>query len=76
MDGEIKGYQGIHAYHRHVGAGEPLVGIANEFEVKTSKIRVFQANQSVRQQTLECVSYRLEDLKSGTLKVYRVLSGT
>jgi len=55
------------------GRGGPLVGIVSEFDSKKSKVRVWQANQHVGQQTVENVSYRLEDLKSGQVKVYRVL---
>ncbi|RDB14713.1 hypothetical protein Hypma_016405 [Hypsizygus marmoreus] len=73
QDAKLKGHKGIHAYHQNVGVGEELVGVVSEFEPKKSKIRVFQANQHVGQQTVEAVSYRLEDLKSGTVKIYRVL---
>ncbi|KAJ7456720.1 hypothetical protein B0H11DRAFT_2065078 [Mycena galericulata] len=73
FDAKLKGHKGLAAYSQTVGAGEPLVGIVSEFEPKKSKIRVFQANQHVGHQTVEAVSYRLEDLKSGIVKVYRVL---
>lgn len=73
-DAKLKGHKGLQTYHQNVGgSGEILVGIVGEFEAKKSKIRVFHANQHVGQQTVESVSYRLEDLKSGTVKVYRVL---
>ncbi|KAF8547171.1 hypothetical protein OG21DRAFT_958184 [Imleria badia] len=76
-DAKLKGHKGLHAYTQTAGAGErgggPLVGIVSEFEGKKSKVRVWQANQHVGQQTVENVSYRLEDLKSGQVKVYRVL---
>ncbi|KAH9477662.1 SH3 domain-containing protein C23A1.17 [Psilocybe cubensis] len=74
QDAKLKGHKGLQTYHQSVGAaGETLVGVVGEFEAKKSKIRVFQANQHVGQQTVESVSYRLEDLKSGLVKVYRVL---
>ncbi|KAJ7643634.1 hypothetical protein FB45DRAFT_736525 [Roridomyces roridus] len=73
FDAKLKGHKGLATYNQTVGAGEPLVGIVSEFEPKKSKIRVFQANQHVGHQTVEAVSYRLEDLKSGIVKVYRVL---
>ncbi|KAF7332553.1 Sh3 domain-containing protein [Mycena kentingensis (nom. inval.)] len=73
FDAKFKGHKGLATYSQTVGAGEPLVGIVSEFEGKKSKVRVFQANQHVGQQTVEAVSYRLEDLKSGLVKVYRVL---
>jgi len=73
-EGKFKGHKGLHTYHQNVGgSGESLLGIVGEFEAKKLKIRVFHANQHVGQQTVESVSYRLEDLKSGTVKVYRVL---
>ncbi|KAJ6583857.1 hypothetical protein DFH09DRAFT_1245711 [Mycena vulgaris] len=73
FDAKLKGHKGLATYSQTVGAGEPLVGIVSEFEPKKSKIRVFQANQHVGHQTVEAASYRLEDLKSGIVKVYRVL---
>ncbi|KAJ7859894.1 hypothetical protein B0H13DRAFT_2237429 [Mycena leptocephala] len=73
FDAKLKGHKGLATYTQTVGAGEPLVGIVSEFEPKKSKIRVFQANQHVGHQTVEAASYRLEDLKSGIVKVYRVL---
>lgn len=72
-DAKLKGHKGIQTYSQHVGAKEPLVGIVSEFEVKKFKLRVFQANQHVGQQTVESVSYRLEDMKSGVVKVFRIL---
>jgi len=88
-DAKLKGHKGLQSYHQDVGAGEPLVGIVNEFEAKKSKVKIFHANQHVGQQarvcihfipipfpvnrmllqTVESVSYRLEDLKSGVVKV-------
>ncbi|KAJ7878808.1 hypothetical protein B0H14DRAFT_2341837 [Mycena olivaceomarginata] len=70
FDAKLKGHKGLATYSQTVGAGEPLVGIVSEFEPKKSKIRVFQANQHVGHQTVEAASYRLEDLKSGIVKVY------
>ena len=92
-DAKLKGHKGLQPYSRTVGVGEaPLVGIVSEFDVKKSKVRVWQANQHVGQQvslsvfrrlarvkngvltpratqTVENVSYRLEDLKGGVVKV-------
>ncbi|KAG2146837.1 hypothetical protein DEU56DRAFT_786765 [Suillus clintonianus] len=75
LDAKFKGYKGLHTYSQTVGAGEngPLVGVVSEVESKKSKVRVWQANQHVGQQTVENVSYRLEDLKSGVVKVFRVM---
>jgi len=74
QDAKLKGHKGLQSYHQSVGeGGEPLFGIVGEFEGKKNKARVFQANQHVGQQTVESVSYRLEDLKAGNIKVFRVL---
>ncbi|KAG6330319.1 hypothetical protein ID866_8770 [Astraeus odoratus] len=74
-DAKLKGHKGLHTYSQTVGAGESgaLVGVVSEFEGKKSKVRVWQANQNVGQQSVESVSYRLEDLKSGHVKVFRIL---
>lgn len=73
VDAKLKGHKGLQTYTQTVGAGEPLLGVVGEFEPKKSKVRLYHANQHVGQQTVEAVSYRLEDLKSGAVKVYRVL---
>ncbi|KAL0062309.1 assembly of actin patch protein [Marasmius tenuissimus] len=68
-DAKLKGHKGLHTYTQHVGEGdEACVGVVSEFEAKKFKVRVFQANQHVGQQTVESVSYRMEDLKSGVVK--------
>ena len=70
VDVRFKGHKKLQPYSQHVGAaGEPLVGVVSEVEHKKSKVKLLQANQHVGQQTVESVSYRLEDLKSGTVKV-------
>ncbi|KZP02984.1 hypothetical protein FIBSPDRAFT_915395 [Athelia psychrophila] len=72
-DVKLKGHKGLQSYHQSVGAVEPLLGIVSDYEVKKAKVKVFHANQHVGQQTVESVSYRLEDLKSGAVKIFRVL---
>ncbi|KAF7980623.1 hypothetical protein HWV62_37414 [Athelia sp. TMB] len=79
-DAKLKGHKGLQSYHQHVGAEEPLLGIVSDFEMKKSKVKVFHANQHVGQQTncnlfktVESVSYRLEDLKSGAVKTLETL---
>ncbi|KAF9015801.1 hypothetical protein BDZ89DRAFT_1141905 [Hymenopellis radicata] len=72
-DARLKGHKGLQGYSQHVGGEGDVVGVVCEFEAKKYKVRVFQANQHVGQQTVEAVSYRLEDLKSGVVKVFRVL---
>ena len=70
VDVRFKGHKKLQPYSQHVGAaGEALVGVVSEVEHKKSKVKLLQANQHVGQQTVESVSYRLEDLKSGTVKV-------
>ncbi|PIL22717.1 hypothetical protein GSI_15410 [Ganoderma sinense ZZ0214-1] len=72
-EAKFKGHKGLQSYSQTVGVGEPLVGVIGDFELKKSKVKVFQANQHVGHQSVESVSYRLEDLKSGEVKIYRVL---
>ncbi|KAI0314153.1 hypothetical protein OF83DRAFT_470145 [Amylostereum chailletii] len=73
-EARLKGHKGLHAYTLNVGEpGVPGLGVVAEFETKKVKIKALQANQHVGQATVESVSYKLEDLKSGTIKVYRVL---
>jgi len=69
---KLKGYKGLHTYSMSAGEGAPCMGVVSEFDVKKLKLKALQANQRVGQATVESVSYRLEDLKSGTIKVYRV----
>jgi len=73
QDAKLKGHKGIQSYHQTVGAGEAVIAIIADYEVKKIKIRVLQANQHVGQQSVESTSYRLEDLKSGTALIFRVL---
>ncbi|KIP05315.1 hypothetical protein PHLGIDRAFT_74505 [Phlebiopsis gigantea 11061_1 CR5-6] len=68
-DAKLKGHKGIQIYHQNVGINEPVCAIIGDYENKKSKVKVFQANQRVGQESVESVSYRLEDLKSGTVKV-------
>jgi myosin tail region-interacting protein MTI1 len=67
-DAKLKGHKGLQTYHQHVGEQEPCVGIISDFEPKKAKVKVLQASKQVGHQTVETVSYRLEDLKSGTVK--------
>ncbi|KAL0961504.1 hypothetical protein HGRIS_006445 [Hohenbuehelia grisea] len=74
VDAKFKGHKGLQSYSQTVGTdGEPLVGVVGEFETKKSKMRVFHANKHVGHQTVESLSYRLDDVKNGLIKVYRVL---
>ncbi|KAH9035608.1 hypothetical protein EDB84DRAFT_1485222 [Lactarius hengduanensis] len=69
----LKGHKGLHSYSMSAGESAPCMGVVSEFDPKKLKLRALQANRRVGQATVESVSYRLEDLKSGTIKVYRVL---
>ncbi|KAI0337466.1 hypothetical protein BDW22DRAFT_1339769 [Trametopsis cervina] len=68
-DAKLKGHKGLQIYNQTVGSGEPVFAIIGDFEVKKSKVKAFQANQHVGHDSVESVSYRLEDLKSGSVKV-------
>jgi hypothetical protein len=72
-DAKFKGHKGLQTYSQHIGMEEPCVGVVCEIEAKKFKVRALHANQHVSQQNVENVSYRLEDLKSGQVKV-RMLS--
>ncbi|EJF63263.1 hypothetical protein DICSQDRAFT_56129 [Dichomitus squalens LYAD-421 SS1] len=74
-DAKFKGHKGLQSYHQSVGIDQPLVGVIGDFEPKKSKVKVYQANQHVGQQSVESVSYRLEDLKSGAVKVRAACHG-
>jgi len=70
---KFKGHKGLHSYSMSAGESAPCMGVVSEFDPKKLKLKALQANKRVGQATVESVSYRLEDLKSGTIKVYRVL---
>ncbi|KAI0263991.1 hypothetical protein BC834DRAFT_827029 [Gloeopeniophorella convolvens] len=75
---KLKGHKGLHTYSMNVGEGVPCVGIVSEFDSKKSKFKTLQAGQRGGQAIVESVSYRLEDLKSGTIKVspaFRIVPG-
>ncbi|KAH9980039.1 hypothetical protein BGW80DRAFT_1164070 [Lactifluus volemus] len=65
----LKGHKGLQSYNMSAGESAPCVGVVSEFDAKKVKLKALQANQRVGQATVESVSYRLEDLKSGTIKV-------
>ncbi|KAI0301130.1 hypothetical protein B0F90DRAFT_1668005 [Multifurca ochricompacta] len=65
---KLKGHKGLHTYSMSAGESTPCMGIVSEFDAKKLKLRALQANQRVGQATVEAVSYRLEDLKGGTIK--------
>lgn len=69
-DGKFKGKKGLSSYHQQVGSiQDPLIAIINEFDVRNKhKLRVLQVERGVPSE----ISYRLDDLKSGKVFVYRV----
>jgi len=70
-DAKLKGHKGLQGYSTQL-SGE-LVGVVCEFEAKKSKVKVWQpALHPNSYPAVESVSYRLEDLKSGSVMVYRV----
>ncbi|KAJ3539122.1 hypothetical protein NM688_g6412 [Phlebia brevispora] len=73
QDAKLKGHKGLQIYHQNVGAGQAICAIVADYEVKKAKVKVFQANQHVGQESVETASYRLDDLKSGSIKVFRIL---
>ncbi|KAF9644065.1 hypothetical protein BDM02DRAFT_3103478 [Thelephora ganbajun] len=73
QDAKLKGHKGIQTYHQSIGEGTPVVAVVGEYDPKKSKVKAYQASQHVGNQTVESVSYRLEDLKSGSIKIFRVL---
>ncbi|KAF8272814.1 hypothetical protein EI94DRAFT_1565374 [Lactarius quietus] len=70
----FKGHKGLHSYSMSVGESAPCMGVVSEFDPKKLKLRTLQANKRVGQATVELVSYRLEDLKNGTIKVLTLIS--
>ncbi|EJD50482.1 hypothetical protein AURDEDRAFT_58129 [Auricularia subglabra TFB-10046 SS5] len=66
-DARLHGRKGLKSYTQTV---DDAVGVVVEFEHKGSKIRALKANQAANAYpAVEQVSYRLDDLKSGTVKV-------
>ncbi|KAF8301466.1 hypothetical protein DL93DRAFT_2038861, partial [Clavulina sp. PMI_390] len=59
---KLKGHKGLSSYSVQV---EWAVGIVNEWEDKKGKLKLWQAS-------VESVSYRLDDLKSGQIKVSKL----
>lgn len=49
-EAKLKGHKGLQMYHQNVGVGDPVVAIVADFEVKRSKVKVFQANHHIGQQ--------------------------
>ncbi|KIM28447.1 hypothetical protein M408DRAFT_52309, partial [Serendipita vermifera MAFF 305830] len=71
-----KGGLGLNAYSLSCGTKEePMLGVISEFEVKKNKIKAFSVNQHPNTYpTIDTPSYKLDDLKGGTLKVSNICS--
>ncbi|EPQ26322.1 uncharacterized protein PFL1_06257 [Pseudozyma flocculosa PF-1] len=73
---ELKGKRGLAPYHASYGsAADPLVAVVVECEAKKNKLRcVVQSGRSAGKGSkgIDEVSLRLDDLKSGVIKVFRV----
>lgn len=69
-DGKFKGKKGLSSYHQQVGSiQDPLIAIIHEYDLKNKhKLRCLQVERGVPSE----ISYRLDDLKSGKVFVYRV----
>lgn len=69
-DGKFKGKKGLSSYHQQVGSiQDPLIAIVHEFDPRNKhKLRCLQVERGVPSE----ISYRLDDLKSGRVFVYRV----
>lgn len=66
-DAKFKGHKGLQTYHQAVGVGERLVAVVADFEVKKSKVKVFQANQHVGQQV--CILFSSRIFRRGSLNL-------
>ncbi|KAG8754040.1 hypothetical protein FRC14_005438 [Serendipita sp. 396] len=80
-DAKFKGHKGglgLGNYSASWGTEtEPILGVVIEFEGKKSKIRAFAVNQHPNAYpTIDTPSYKLDDLKSGTVKVFRPAEST
>ncbi|GAC93327.1 hypothetical protein PHSY_000892 [Pseudozyma hubeiensis SY62] len=69
---DFRGKKGLAPYHTTLGATEPTPAIVVEVESKKNKLRCVLQSPSSRKGLPEEVSLRLDDLKSGIVKVFRV----
>lgn len=72
---DFRGKKGLAPYHMSFGSqGEPTTGIVVEVEAKKNKLRCIIQSPNNRKGLPDEVSLRLDDLKSGIVKVFRVPS--
>ncbi|CDW99641.1 hypothetical protein [Sporisorium scitamineum] len=69
---DFKGKKGLAPYHTTLGFNEPTTGIVVDVESKKNKLRCVVQSTSTRRGLPEELSLRLDDLKSGIVKVFRV----
>lgn len=63
-DAKLKGHKGLQTYHQTVGDAQPVCAIIGDYEVKKSKVKVFQANQHVGHEVRELTIPKRKPLTS------------
>lgn len=70
---DFKGKKGLAPYHMTFGSqSDPTLGIVVEVETKKNKLRCIIQSPNNKKGLPDEVSLRLDDLKSGIVKVFRV----
>lgn len=69
---DFRGKKGLAPYHTTLGASEPTTAIVVEVESKKNKLRCVLQSPAQKKGAPEEVSLRMDDLKSGVVKVFRV----
>ena len=70
---DFKGKKGLAPYHMTFGTpSEPTVAIVTEVETKKNKLRCIVQSPNNKKGLADEVSLRMDDLKSGIVKVFRV----
>lgn len=70
---DFRGKKGLAPYHMTFGSqSEPTIGIVTECETKKNKLRCIIQSPHNKKGLPDEVSLRLDDLKSGIVKVFRV----
>ena len=88
QDAKLKG---LKPYHQNIGQGAPVVAITDEYRSRKSTVKAYQACQQANNQVrdkprtrdshvslhaVELVTCRLEDSKSGAIKISRAHMST
>uniref|UniRef100_V5E7Y2 SH3 domain-containing protein n=1 Tax=Kalmanozyma brasiliensis (strain GHG001) TaxID=1365824 RepID=V5E7Y2_KALBG len=69
---DFRGKKGLAPYHTTLGTTDPTVGVVVEVESKKNKLRCVIQSPAQKKGAAEEVSLRMDDLKSGVVKVFRV----